>query len=244
MQNQRSSVKCAEEIGAHSELSACLSPTAFIDSDSPVVAGFAEDVCKRNGATSSKEKAISLYYAVRDEIYYDPYDLQYSPQALMASTVLTKGSGYCVAKAVVLAAVARQQGIPARLGFADVRNHLSTARLRDVMGTDLFIYHGYTELWLDNRWVKATPAFNLSLCQRFRVRPLEFDGEHDSIFHEYNDAGERHMEYVNDHGSYDDLPFEEIFAAYRRLYPRMFQEIAGTGASDFHREAMAERREK
>ena len=242
MERECSTVKSADMAVTDPQLSTCLCPTAFIDSDNRVVAAFAEKACTRNAATGYKEKAISLYYAVRDEIRYDPYDLQDSPQALKASTVIAKGSGYCVAKAVVLAAVARQQGIPARLGFADVRNHLSTARLRDVMGTDLFIYHGYTELWLDDHWVKATPAFNLTLCQRFQVKPLEFDGEHDSIFHEYNDIGERHMQYVNERGSYTDLPFEEIFAAYRRQYPRMFAKLAGSEPADFHREAMLERR--
>ena len=224
------------------ELAACLCPTFFIDSDNPVVAGYAERICGRKGATSDKEKAIRLYYAVRDEIRYDPYDLQYSTGALKASAVIAKGSGYCVAKAVVLAAVARQQGVPARLGFADVRNHLSTARLREVMGTDLFIYHGYTELLIEGRWVKATPAFNLSLCQRFQVRPLDFDGEHDSIFHEFTTEGERHMEYVKDHGSFSDLPFEEIFAAYRRQYPRMFAANGVVNRGDFHKEAAAERK--
>ena len=29
------------------------------------------------------------------------------------------------------------------------------------MGTDLFVYHGYAELFLDGKWVKATPAFNV-----------------------------------------------------------------------------------
>lgn len=224
------------------EFAACLCPTVFIDCDNPVVAGYAERICRQTGAASPREKAISLYYAVRDEIRYDPYDLQYRVGALKASAVIAKGSGYCVAKAVVLAAVARQQGIPARLGFADVKNHLSTARLREVMGTDLFIYHGYTELLIDDRWVKATPAFNLSLCQRFQVRPLEFDGEHDSIFHEFTTEGERHMEYIKDHGSFTDLPFDEIFTAYRRQYPRMFAGNGDVDQADFHREAAAERK--
>ena len=224
------------------ELAACLCPTVFIDSENPVVVGYAERICGQTGATSHKEKAIRLYYAVRDEIRYDPYDLHYSVEALKASVVIAKGSGYCVAKAVVLAAVARQQGIPARLGFADVKNHLSTTRLREIMGTDLFIYHGYTELLIEGRWVKATPAFNLSLCQRFQVRPLEFDGEHDSIFHEFTTEGERHMEYVNDHGSFADLPFEEIFTAYRRQYPRMFAGNGAVNQGDFHMEAAAERK--
>lgn len=211
--------------------------TSFIDYDQPEVIEFAERVCVKKSNESLKEKAVRLYYAVRDEIRYDPYDLQYSPEALKASTVIKKGSGYCVAKAVVLAAVGRQQGIPSRLGFADVRNHLSSDRLRRLMGTDLFLYHGYTEFFLEDKWVKATPAFNLLLCQRFQVKPLEFNGEEDSIFHEYNTEGRKHMQYINDHGSYVDLPFEEIFAAYRKQYPSMFEKLKDIGSADFHEEA-------
>src|SRR5574341_322846 len=64
-------------------------------------------------------------------------------------------------------AVARVVGIPARVGYADVRNHLSTPKLRELVGGDLFVWHGYAELHLEGRWVKATPAFNLTLCERF-----------------------------------------------------------------------------
>ena len=215
----------------------CLEITPFIDYDQPEVVEFAERVCARNNTSGLKEKAVRLYYAVRDEIRYDPYDLQYSPEALKASSIIKKGSGYCVAKAVVLAAVGRQQGIPSRLGFADVRNHLSTDRLRQLMGTDLFVYHGYTEFFLEDKWVKATPAFNLSLCQRFQVKPLEFNGEDDSIFHECNAVGQKHMQYIHDHGSFADLPFEEMFAAYRKQYPSMFERREGFSVTDFHKEA-------
>jgi transglutaminase-like putative cysteine protease len=214
-----------------------LKNTSFLDYDRQEVREFAECASRTCRDGSSKEKAIRLYYAVRDEIRYDPFDLCYSPEAMKASTVIKKGSGYCVAKAVVLAALGRQQGIPSRLGFADVRNHLSTARLRQLMGTDLFVYHGYTEFFLEGKWVKATPAFNLSLCQRFQVRPLEFNGEDDSIFHEFNAEGKKHMQYVMDHGSFADLPFEKIFAAYRKQYPLMFDRPGSVSAGDFHAEA-------
>lgn len=222
------------------DLEPYLRSTPFIDCDSPEVIAFAHSACGKNTDASQKERAIRLYYAVRDEIRYNPYDLQPSPEALKASSVIRKGSGYCVAKAIVLAAVGRQQGIPSRLGFANVRNHLSTARLREVMGTDIFYYHGYTEFLLDGRWVKATPAFNLSLCQRFQVKPLEFNGEEDSIFHECNTLGQQHMQYLHDHGSFADLPFETIFTAYRTHYPAMFTRLAASAETDFHREAEKE----
>jgi transglutaminase-like putative cysteine protease len=222
----------------HSDLQLYLQPTFFLDYNSPEVADFAASVCA--GHTTPTAKATALYYAVRDQITYDPYDLQYCRSAMRAGSILRKKSGYCVSKAVLLAAVGRQQQIPCRLGFADVTNHLSTARLREMMGTDLFIYHGYTEMYLNHQWVKATPAFNLSLCTRFNVHPLEFDGTEDSIFHENNTLGQKHMEYVRDHGHFADLPFEEIFAAYGKTYPKFFENFGGEKTHDFSAEAVAE----
>jgi hypothetical protein len=99
-------------------------------------------------------------------------------------------------------------GIPARVGYADVRNHLSTERMRQTMQTDLFVWHGYTDLWLDGAWVKATPAFNIELCDRFGLLPLDFDGRSDSIYHPFDKAGNRHMEYVRQRGVFDDMPLD------------------------------------
>lgn len=220
------------------DFSQYLQPTFFLDFDHAKVADFAGAVCQ--SAMTATEKAVALYYAVRDQIRYDPYDLRYSQSAMKASAILAQQSGYCVAKAVLLAAVGRQQGIPCRLGFADVTNHLSTARLREMMGTDLFIYHGYTEMHLSDKWVKATPAFNLSLCTRFAVLPLEFDGTQDSIFHAYDAHGQKHMEYVRDHGHFADLPFARIFAAYGHTYPKFFEHFGKGQVHDFAADAEKE----
>ncbi|HOP89351.1 MAG TPA: transglutaminase family protein, partial [Ottowia sp.] len=138
---------------------------------------------------------------------------------MRASTVLANGYGWCVPKATLLTAVARAAGIPARLGFADVRNHMSTERMRETMKTDLFIWHGYTELWLAGAWRKATPAFNIELCEKFGLLPLDFDGVHDSIYHAFDKAGNRHMEYVNERGAFDDLPLDRLVADFHATYP-------------------------
>lgn len=215
-----------------------LVPTFFLDFTTDEVTEFAKARCQ-NAATSI-EKAVALYYAVRDEIQYDPFDLEDSRSFLKASSVLKKRTGYCVAKAVLLAAVCRQQNIPARLGFADVTNHLSTSKLRKQMGSDLFIYHGYTDIFINDQWVKATPAFNLSLCSRFNVRPLEFDGTDDSIFHENNALGQKHMEYVKDRGHFADVPYDEIFAAMHKTYPKLFEKHSGATWQNFEEEASKE----
>lgn len=217
-----------------------LEPTSFLDFDNPEVTAFAESVCTDRG--TALEEGVRLYYAVRDGIRYNPYTLDATPESMRASDVLKRGQGFCVAKAVLLAATCRYRNIPARLGFADVRNHLSTRRLTELMQTDLFVWHGYVEMLLEGRWVKATPAFNLSLCQNFHVRPLEFDGKTDSVFHEFDTRGNRHMEYVADHGWYADLPYEILAKAYRAAYPSFFEELFESRKNDFSREALQENR--
>ncbi|MBI3368293.1 MAG: transglutaminase family protein [Burkholderiales bacterium] len=194
-----------------------LTPTALVDSDHPAVVAFANTHAQ---GADDRERAVALYHAVRDGYRYDPYRVDLSPAGMCASSVLANGHGWCVTKAALLAAAARAVGIPARLGYADVRNHLSTERMRETMKTDLFIWHGYTELWIDRAWRKATPAFNLSLCERFGLLPLAFDGHTDSIYHPFDKAGNRHMEYVHQRGTFDDMPLAQIVADFRTLYPR------------------------
>jgi transglutaminase-like putative cysteine protease len=194
---------------------ATLAPTPLIDSDHPAVVAYARRAAR--GATD-RERAVALYYAVRDAFRYDPYRLDLSPAGMKASRVLEAGYGWCVTKAALLAAAARAAGIPARVGYADVRNHLSTARMREAMRTDLFIWHGYTELWLDGAWIKATPAFNIELCERFDLLPIEWDGRSDSLYHPHDRAGRRHMEYVRQRGSFDDVPLAQIRADFAATY--------------------------
>lgn len=193
-----------------------LRATETLDYRHPVVRSFAHDTA---GTLSDPvEQAIALYLAVRDSIWYDPYAPFHLPEHYRASFVLGRGRSFCIPKAALLCAVARALGIPARLGFATVKNHLATRQLLDYLGSDLFVYHGFTELHLNGRWVKATPAFNKELCERHRVPALEFDGIHDSLFQPYNADHREYMEYVEDLGAYADVPVAEIRAAWEKTY--------------------------
>jgi len=204
-------------------------PGEFIDSGDPGVQAFAQNAIA--GAGDPVSRAVKLYYAVRDEIRYDPYYAGEARSYFRASDCLRAKRGFCIPKAALLAATARSAGIPARVAFADVRNHLSTKKLIELIGGDLFIWHSYTELHLEGRWVKATPAFNLSLCQRFGVRPLEFDGRNDSLFHEFDQGGRRHMEYVRQRGHFADVPYDAILADFKKFYPR-WMTLVGSGPGD------------
>src|SRR6266480_4477198 len=197
-----------------------LRPGRYIDSAHPGIIGFST---KHAIGETERQRAVSLYYAVRDQIRYNPFLDFSNEEVFKASSVLGAEQGFCVGKAALLAACVRAAGIPARVGFADVKNHLTTPRLAETMGSDLFVYHGYADLYLEGRWVKATPAFNLALCTRFRVKPLEFDGRSDSIFHPFDADNRRHMEYLRDRGRYADVPVEEIQQAFRETYPKFYR---------------------
>jgi len=209
---------------------ATLTPTTLIDSDHPAVVAFA---ARHGGGSDDRERAVSLYHAVRDGLRYDPYRIDLSTAGMKASTALALGYGWCVTKATLLAAACRAAGIPARVGYADVRNHLATERMRRLMQTDLFHWHGYTEILIAGHWRKATPAFDLGLCERFGLLPLEFDGQRDSLYHPFDRQGQRHMEYVTQRGAFDDVPLAEMTADLARLYPAWAASMAGRQGGDF-----------
>lgn len=214
-----------------------LAASEIIDANHPEIRDFAADQCGRK--TADIEKAVTLYYAVRDGLRYDPYSIDMTNHGLSASRTLASGRGWCVSKAVLLAAACRAQQIPARVGFADVKNHLSTEKLRESMGTDIFYWHGYTAIYLNDAWVKATPAFNIELCEKFRIKPLEFDGQEDSIYHPFDLDGRAHMEYVNFRGEFADVPVSEMKADFDRYYPNM---STNTQRSNFDQEVDLETR--
>ena len=209
-------------------------PTRFIDSDSDEVADFVKQVLADAGVDRNDQRAVAvaLFGAVRDGIRYDPYALSASADDYRASAITRSKSNWCVPKAILYTAALRHVGIPARLAFADVRNHLTSKKLSASMGTDVFAWHGYTEVYLDDRWLKASTAFNIELCERFGVKVLDFDGVHDALMHPFDEAGNRHMEYVRQRGSFDDLPLEEIFATFAEIYPA--PSTAAADATDQH----------
>jgi len=212
-----------------------LAAGVFINSDSPQVIAFAKQTVV--GATDPRAAVLRLYSTVRDNVIYDPYVNFADPTNYRASEVLAASRAFCIGKAALLAASARVIGVPARVGYADVRNHLTSRRLYEKIKTDTFLWHSYTELHLSGRWVKATPAFDRALCERLGLKPLEFDGDSDSLFHAFDQAGRRHMEYLNDRGTFSDVPFDTIIADFQKTYPSL---MSGNGlAGDFRSEAVA-----
>jgi transglutaminase-like putative cysteine protease len=219
-----------------------LLPTSIIDSDNEEVIRFAEEAA--GDAIDPVETAVRLYYAVRDMIWYDPYGPFYLPEHYRASNTLKFRRAFCIPKAALLCALGRVRGIPARVGFANVRNHLSTKQLLEYMGTDVFTYHGFTEFYLEGKWVKATPAFNKELCLKHNVPPLEFNGREDSIFHAYNNDNKPFMEYIEYLDSYADVPVDVILDDWEKVYGKEYirtrieeiEKADGKNFRDFYKE--------
>lgn len=204
------------------DLSTYLEETQYFDFSHPSV----QSVVSQVTSSAPLEQVLELYYLVRDGYRYNPYTFADGEKAFYASYAASGDQAYCIPKSSLMVAACRALGIPARLGLADVKNHLSSERLIEFLGTDLFVMHGYVEVFVNDAWVKCTPVFNKELCEKFNVLPLEFDGLTDSIFHPFTEDGKPHMEYVRDHGTFAELPAAFILDSVKKAYPgvRMLKE--------------------
>lgn len=198
-----------------------LAPTDFLDYRSPEVQDFVARWAPAAGSTDT-ERAVSLYYAVRDTVRYEVYGADFSRSGLRASHIVRTGSGLCIHKSVLYAAALRAIAVPSRLVFTDVRNHLASARLQALVGGDVFRYHCLTSVYLNGRWVKATPVFPRILCKLYHIAPLEFDGTTDSLHHPFDLHGRRHMEFLHAHGEFADLPYDRVVTSLRAAHPGLF----------------------
>ena len=198
-----------------------LKNTFFIDHESDAIRAFVANI-DFSKAQTDVEKAVRLYYAVRDGFRYNPHNISLQPEDFRASIQVQRAEGHCIDKATILAAAARAIGVPSRLGFANVTNHIGTEKIEKVLGINVLVFHGFTELYLGGRWVKATPAFNAALCEKLDVEPLEFNGKEDSVFQQFSRTGNRFMEYLHNYGSFDDLPFDQMIGEWKKYYPKLF----------------------
>lgn len=180
-----------------------------------------------------KEKAIALYFLVRDAFLYDPYHLDLTNEGLKASNVLSKKRSWCVEKSSVLAACLRKFRIPSRLGYAIVTNHIGVEKLTHYLRREEIVFHGFVDVYLNGKWVKCTPAFDQRICRVSGVTPLDWDGEKDSLFQEF-DQGKKFMEYKHFYGTFNDVPIELMNAEMKAHYPHLFEEMYDSKEFSFY----------
>ena len=195
-----------------------LQPSEFFDFDNSSVNKKAFEITK--DFDNEKEKAIALFYWVRDEIKYNMRT--YIPQVkenFKASVTLTRGNGFCVSKSILLSSFARAIGIPARIHLVDLINHKISQKIIDFMGHNVMYYHGYSEFFLNGKWVKLTPSFDQATAINGGFLPMcEFDGECDAVFPKYDDNGNQFGEYLMDRGVHANLPLDDIAKVFEEKY--------------------------
>ncbi len=195
-------------------------PTYYIDSDHSAIREYADRVTE--GITDRVEQVQALFTAVRDDYYYNPYELDLSPIGMKASTVLQKKTAYCIEKAVLLAAILRAKNISTKLHFGNVRNHIAVGKFVELTKSDLMVFHGCAIVWLHNKWIKLTPAFNKELCEKLQVAVLDFDGENDAVFQQFSEDGSKFMVYEHEYGEFDDLPYEMMLEEFGKHYGHLW----------------------
>jgi transglutaminase-like putative cysteine protease len=193
------------------EIEKFLKPTPFLDCDAELLKEKAQKTVQ--SINGQRDKAIGLFYAVRDGIKYSIFGKRSLPEHFRASFILAAGEGYCVQKAILLVALSRAASIPARLRFASIRSHLVSKEMLEKRGTNLFPYHGYTDLYIEGSWVKAAPTFDIVSCMNAGLRPVEFDGRHDALLPSTTLDDRPHIEYIEDRGFFEDVPFDAIMKA-------------------------------
>jgi transglutaminase-like putative cysteine protease len=197
--------------------------TPFVDCDSAAVVDTARSVTA--GLDAEKDRAVAIYYFVRDRIRHNPYAPCMVPEDYRASTTLERGNGFCQHKAILLVALARAIGMPARIGLVDVRDHLLSPRFREMIGGDnLLIQHGYAELYVNGKWLHVSPAYDLDTCNKAGFAPVDFDGMSDARDPAYDQEGRRHIEHVKDHGHFGDFPLDYVREYQREWVSRIGRE--------------------
>jgi transglutaminase-like putative cysteine protease len=198
------------------DLSSCLGPTPGVDCRSETVRNLARSLAE--GAASPKETAVRLFTWVRDTVRYIPYAPFVRLEDYHGEEVLRRGFGFCTQKSSLLVGLCRAAGIPARFRFADLVNHNLPGRLGWVLGSNRMIYHTYVEIYLDGRWLKATPSFERPLCEKMGWRLVEFDGTKDAVLAPTDLQGRPHIEYVLDRGPLPHVPLEDMLETWYREY--------------------------
>lgn len=131
------------------DLKIFLQENKYIDFSSPIIQ-IKSDELFRN-INSNIDKATIAFEYVRDEIPHS-FDVQAKIITAKASDVLKYKTGICHAKANLLAALLRTQGIPTGMCFQHI-----TLAADDSIG---YCVHCFNAIFIDNKWIKVDARGN------------------------------------------------------------------------------------
>lgn len=190
-------------------------------------------IAEFKGVTDTQLIIRELYLKIRDGWRYNPFTIGIHKMHYVASSIAQKKEGHCIDKAILYTASLRGLGIPARIRLAKVANHIATERLEAKLGTNHLTPHGLVDVYFNGKWLKCSPAFNKELCEKYKVVPLDFDGTYDSVFQEYNSENQQFMSYLEDYGTFSDVPYEFILNNFKNHYPDFYQRFEGKNEVKF-----------
>ncbi len=193
-----------------------LKPTSIIDCDHPAIVRTVEDLTRE--CITTGDKAVQLFYYVRDKCHYNMYDISDDRKSYRSSWILEKGQGWCMPKAILFTSLCRAAGIPSRLILTSICNHKSPPEAVEMMGTNVFFPHVYNHIYINGHWIKAAPTFNYDICKRIGVSAVEFDGVHDAVLPQLDLEGGLYIEYLDDYGVFADVPWTLIFEIGYKIY--------------------------
>lgn len=201
-----------------SELHEHLQPTEIIDSDAPAIVERVREIKAGCMTDSTVELACKLFLFARDGVPFSRFVKVGTREDFKASVTLQRNKGYCGQKGVLLAALARAAGIPARIGLADIANHAVAPQMLKLLKTNIFKVHVFVEMLVEGRWVRATPAFDTSTCSRVGWPVVQFDGRSDGMLSPELGNGDRYIEYVKFYGVFDDFPYDLVMQEMYSFY--------------------------
>ncbi len=207
-----------------------LNPTYFFNFESETIQKLIEEF--KNDSLNDTDKVKLIYLKIRDNWRYNPYSISFKKENYRASAVAKKQDGHCIDKSTLLIACLRGLNIPTRIHLAKVKNHIGAARFLEKFGSNEISPHGMVSVFLNNKWIKMSPAFNKELCYKCNVDPLDFDGENDALFQEFDKLGQTFMEYINDYGHFEDLPKDFIFNNFQENYPELIEKVKAMGLTE------------
>ncbi len=181
-----------------------LRPSYCIDSDNKAIIRKASALI--SSIRNAREKVRRIFRFVRDEIPYNFAPAVSNRSHFRASHTLELGTGFCMQKAALFAALCRASGIPARIGFQHIRDYMIAGGFLRLMGTNELSPHGMNAVYLNGRWVMADCTLDSGLANRKRYRLVDFDGARHALLPKTTRTGKPHFDILKQYGFYNDTP--------------------------------------